>query len=210
MNAVPSLTTMLLFGLATFLLTISPGPGVLYVVARSLTQGRRAGFASMVGIEAGEVVWLAAVASGVAALLAASVSALTFLRFAGAAYLIFLGIQRWRQADAPITPEPARVGRVFAQGFVTQLLNPKVAVFFVAFLPQFLNPAQPIAPQVAVLGTIYVSIAIAVDASYVISAAALSRRFAQSAVARRRTGRIAAASYVALGLAAAATGVKRP
>ncbi|HEY0830043.1 MAG TPA: LysE family transporter, partial [Candidatus Dormibacteraeota bacterium] len=142
--------------------------------------------------------------------LAASVSALTFLRFAGAAYLIFLGIQRWRQADAPITPEPARVGRVFAQGFVTQLLNPKVAVFFVAFLPQFLNPAQPIAPQVAVLGTIYVSIAIAVDASYVISAAALSRRFAQSAVARRRTGRIAAASYVALGLAAAATGVKRP
>ncbi|HEY0829702.1 MAG TPA: LysE family transporter, partial [Candidatus Dormibacteraeota bacterium] len=67
MNAVPSLTTMLLFGLATFLLTISPGPGVLYVVARSLTQGRRAGFASMVGIEAGEVVWLAAVASGVAA-----------------------------------------------------------------------------------------------------------------------------------------------
>jgi threonine/homoserine/homoserine lactone efflux protein len=210
MSAVPGLTTMLLFGLATFLLTISPGPGVLYVVARSLSQGRRAGFASMVGIESGEVVWLAAAASGVAALLAASVSALTFLRFAGAAYLIFLGIQRWREADAPIRQEPARVGRVFAQGFVTQLLNPKVAVFFVAFLPQFLNPAQPIAPQVAVLGAIYVSIAIAVDASYVMSAAALSRRFAQSAVARRRTGRIAAVSYVALGVAAAATGVKKP
>jgi threonine/homoserine/homoserine lactone efflux protein len=210
MSAVPGLTTMLLFGLATFLLTISPGPGVLYVVARSLSQGRRAGFASMVGIESGEVVWLAAAASGVAALLAASVSALTILRFAGAAYLIFLGIQRWREADAPIRQEPARVGRVFAQGFVTQLLNPKVAVFFVAFLPQFLNPAQPIAPQVAVLGAIYVSIAIAVDASYVMSAAALSRRFAQSAVARRRTGRIAAVSYVALGVAAAATGVKKP
>jgi threonine/homoserine/homoserine lactone efflux protein len=210
MNPVPSLTTMLLFGLATFLLTISPGPGVLYVVARSLAQGRKAGFASMLGLESGEVVWLAAAASGVAALLAASVSALTFLRFAGAAYLIFLGIQRWREADASITPKPTRLGRVLAQGFVTQLLNPKVAVFFVAFLPQFLNPAQPIAPQVAVLGAIYVSIAIAVDASYVMSAAALSRRFAQSVLARRRTGRIAAASYVALGLAAAATGVKRP
>jgi threonine/homoserine/homoserine lactone efflux protein len=210
MNPVPSLTTMLLFGLATFLLTISPGPGVLYVVARSLAQGRRAGFASMVGIESGEVVWLVAAASGLAALLAASASALTFLRFAGAAYLIFLGIQRWREADAPTRPEPARVGRVFAQGFVTQLLNPKVAVLFVAFLPQFLNPAQPIAPQVAVLGAIYIGIAIAVDASYVMSAAALSTRFARSVVARRRTGRFAAASYVALGLAAAATGVKKP
>ena len=201
---------MLLFGLATFVLTISPGPGVLYVAARSLAQGRRAGFASMFGIESGEIVWIAAAATGVSALLGASVSALTVLRFAGAAYLIFLGIQRWRDVGAAITPEPARLRRVFAQGFVTQLLNPKVAVFFVAFLPQFLNPAQPVAPQVAVLGVIYVAIAIAVDASYVLSAAALSRRFIQSAAARRRTGRVAAASYVALGLAAAATGVKKP
>ena len=107
-------------------------------------------------------------------------------------------------------PQPAGLGRVFAQGFVTQILNPKVAVFFVAFLPQFLNPVHPIAPQVAVLGAVYIGIAIAVDASYVMSAAALSSRFIASAAARRRTGRIAAASYVALGLAAAATGVKKP
>jgi len=210
MNPVPSVATMLLFGLASFILTVSPGPGVLYVAARSLAQGRRAGFASMFGIESGEVVWIAAAATGIAAVLAASVSALTFLRFAGAAYLIFLGVQRWRDAGVSITPEPARLGRVFAQGFVTQLLNPKVAVFFVAFLPQFLNPAQPIGPQVGVLGAIYVGIAITVDASYVMSAAALSKRFAQSAAARRRTGRVAAAGYLALGLAAAATGVKKP
>ena len=206
----PGLTTLLLFGLATFILTISPGPGVLYVTARSLAQGRRAGFASMFGIEAGEVVWIAAAATGVAAVLSASVSALTFLRFAGAAYLIFLGIQRWREAGAADPPEPAGSGRIFAQGFVTQLLNPKVAVFFVAFLPQFLNPAQPLGPQVAVLGAVYIGIAIAVDASYVMGAAALSKRFVESAVARRRTGRIAAASYVALGLAAAATGLRKP
>jgi len=202
MIPMPGLTTILLFALATFILTVSPGPGVLYVTARSLAQGRRAGFASMFGIEAGEVVWIAAAATGVAAVLAASVSALTFLRFAGAAYLIFLGIQRWRDAGASDTPEAAGLGRIFAQGFVTQILNPKVAVFF--------NPAQAIGPQVAVLGAVYIGIAIAVDASYVMSAAALSRRFIESGAARRRTGRIAGASYVALGLAAAATGVKTP
>src|SRR5436853_7436363 len=98
----PSDPTLVLFALATFLLTISPGPGVLYVAARSLAQGRRAGFASMFGIEAAEVVWIVAAATGVAAVLSASVSALTFLRFAGAAYLILLGIQRWREAGAPV------------------------------------------------------------------------------------------------------------
>jgi len=210
MGPMPGPATIFFFALATFILTISPGPGVLYVAARSLAQGRRAGFASMFGIEAGEVVWIAAAATGVAAVLAASVSALTFLRFAGAAYLIFLGIQRWRDAGASDTPEAAGLGRIFAQGFVTQILNPKVAVFFVAFLPQFLNPAQPIGPQVAVLGAVYIGIAIVVDASYVLSAAALSRRFIESTAARRRTGRVAGASYIALGLAAAATGVKKP
>ncbi len=198
-SAVPGLTTVLLFGLATFILTISPGPGVVYVTARSLTQGRRAGFASMFGR-------IAAAATGVAAVLSASVSALTFLRFAGAAYLILLGVQRWRSAETAAAVERAPLGRVFAQGFVTQLLNPKVAVFFVAFLPQFLNPAQPIATQVVVLGAVYIAIAIAVDATYVMSAAALSRRFIASSVAQRRAGRIAAVSYMALGLAAAATG----
>ncbi len=206
----PDTTRVALFALATFLLTVSPGPGVLYVTARSLTQGRRAGFASMFGIEFGEVVWLAAAATGVAALLSASVAALTVLRFAGAAYLIYLGIQRWRQVGAVDAPPPAPVGRIFVQGVVTQLLNPKVAVFFVAFLPQFLDTAQPIAPQVAVLGVVYVAIAIAVDVTYVLSASAVSRRFMRSRVAQVRTGRVAAATYVALGVAAAATGVRRP
>jgi len=206
----PGATTVLLFALATFLLTVSPGPGVLYVTARSLAQGRRAGFASMFGIEFGEVVWIAAAATGVAALLSASVTALDAVRFAGAAYLVYLGIQRWRQAGAVTAPLPAPLGRIFLQGFVTQLLNPKVAVFFIAFLPQFLNTAQPIAPQVMVLGAVYIAIAIAVDATYVLAAAAVSRRFMRSPVAQVRTGRVAAATYVALGLAAAATGVRKP
>lgn len=202
--------TLLLFALATFILTVSPGPGVIYVTARAVAQGRRAGFVSMFAIEAGEVVWIAAAATGVAALLATSVSALTFLRFAGAAYLIYLGVERWRRAEDLASPPREELGRVFAQGFLTQLFNPKVAVFFVAFLPQFLNPAQPIAPQVALLGVIYIAIAVAVDATYVLGASALSRRIVQSRVAQRRTARAAAAGYFALGVAAAATGLRRP
>lgn len=205
----PAPTTLLLFALATFLLTVSPGPGVLYVVARSLSQGRTAGFASMFGIESGEVVWLAATATGLAALLATSVSALTFLRFAGAAYLIYLGVQRWRSAEVFAAPAPARIATIFAQGVITQILNPKVAVFFIAFLPQFLNPSQPIGPQVAVLGAVYVAVAVAVDVTYVLTASAVGHRFMNSRVAQRRTGRFAAVTYLALGVAAAASGTKK-
>src|SRR5256885_2966844 len=206
----PGPTTLLLFALATFLLTVTPGPGVLYVTARSVSQGRPAGFASMIGIESGEVVWLAAAATGVGALLSASTQALDVLRFAGAAYLIYLGVQRWREVDRPVTPAPARLGRVFVQGFATQLVNPKVAVFFVAFLPQLLNPTAPIAPQVAVLGAVYIAVAIVVDITYVLTTSALSARFMRSAKAQRRSGRIAAGTYVALGVAALASGIKRP
>ena len=202
-------TTVLLFALATFLLTVSPGPGVLYVVARTLSQGRKAGFASMFGIESGEVVWLAATATGLAALLAASVSALTFLRYAGAAYLIYLGVQRWRTAETFAAPAPARIPTIFAQGVITQILNPKVAVFFIAFLPQFLNPSLPIGSQVALLGVVYVAVAVMVDVTYVLTASAVARRFMNSRVAQRRTGRLAAVTYFALGVAAAATGTKR-
>ena len=188
----PAPTTLLLFALATFLLTVTPGPGVLYVTARSVSQGRRAGFASMFGIEAGEVAWIIAAATGVAAVLSASTQALDVLRFGGAGYLVYLGIQRWREVERPATPEPARLSRVFIQGVVTQLVNPKVAVFFVAFLPQFLNPSEPIAPQVAFLGAVYVAVAVAVDTSYVLAASAVSARFMRSATAQRRSGRIAA------------------
>ena len=205
----PSTTTLLLFALATLLLTASPGPGVLYVVARAISQGRKAGFASMFGIESGEVMWLAATATGLAALLAASVSALTFLRFAGAAYLIYLGVQRWRAAEAFVAPRPAKIRTIYAQGVITQILNPKVSVFFIAFLPQFLNPSQPIATQVAALGVVYVAVAIAVDVTYVLTASAVAARFLNSRVAQRRTGRFAAVTYFALGLAAAATGTKK-
>ena len=207
---IPAPATLALFAIATFLLTVSPGPGVLYVVARSVSQGRAAGFASMFGIESGEIVWIAAAATGVAALLATSEEALGVLRYVGAAYLIYLGVQRWREVGQPANPARASLPAIFGQGVVTQLVNPKVAIFFVAFLPQFLDPSRALAPQVAVLGLVYVAIAIAVDTCYVLTASAVARRLLRSAVAQRRTGRIAAITYVALGVAAAASGVRKP
>jgi threonine/homoserine/homoserine lactone efflux protein len=161
----------------------------------------------MFGIESGEIIWIAAAATGVAALLAASESALDVLRYAGAAYLIYLGVQRWREVDQPKTPARASLPAMFVQGLVTQLVNPKVAVFFVAFLPQFLDPSRPVASQVAALGLVYIAIAVAVDTCYVLAASAVSSRFMRSAAARRRSVRVAAVTYVALGVAAAASGV---
>jgi threonine/homoserine/homoserine lactone efflux protein len=204
-----TITTVALFALATLVLTATPGPGVFYVLARALAQGRRAGFASMFGIEFGEMIWMAATATGLAALLAASAAALTFLRFGGAAYLIYLSVQRWRHAEPVLAPRPASSRRIFAQGVVTQLLNPKVAVFFIAFLPQFLNPREPILSQVAVLGAAYIGVALLVDTTYVFTAAAVSRRLAASRVAQKRTARFAAATYFALGLASVVAG-ERP
>jgi threonine/homoserine/homoserine lactone efflux protein len=205
-SVMPSTITLVLFALATLLQTATPGPGVIYLSTRTLTQGRRAGFASMFGIESGEVVWIAAAATGVAALLVASPDALAVLRFAGAAYLIYLGVRRWRRTEPIGTPQPAPLGRLFAQGFLTQILNPKVTLFFVAFLPLFLDPRAAVLPQVAILGAVYIAVAIVVDTSYVLGLAALSRRFMSSRIAQKRAGRVAAGTYVALGLAAAVGG----
>lgn len=196
------------FALVVFVLTVTPGPGVLYVTARAASQGRRAGVVSMLGIESGEVVWLVAAATGIGALLAASPDAITFLRLAGAAYLIFLGIRRWRHAENVEVPGAAPLRRLYAQGVVTQILNPKVMVFFVAFLPQFLDPARPIAPQVALLGAVYIAIAVAVDTAYVIASSAVARRLMTSRAAQRRTTQASAATYVALGVATAISGAR--
>jgi threonine/homoserine/homoserine lactone efflux protein len=199
----PTIPTLLAFGLATFLLTVSPGPGVLYITARTVSQGRRAGFASMFGAESGEVVWMVAAATGLAAVLATSAATLTVLRFAGAAYLIGLGIYRWRKSGSLHLPRLASGGRTFIQGLLTQLVNPKVMIFFIAFFPQFLNESRPIAPQVLLLGVIYLAIALLVDFSYVMTASAVSRRFLSSPPLQKGSARASALTYVALGVAAA-------
>ena len=202
----PSAAFLAVFALATFVLTATPGPGVLYVVGRSVGGGRRSGLASMLGIETGEAVYIAGAALGITALLATSAIALSVLRYGGAAYLLLLGIRAWRQhgEEDETDREPAGRGHwgAYGRGLVVQLLNPKVAVFFLAYFPQFIRPAQPVAPQVLVLGAIYLTIAVVTDTCYVLLASWLADRLARTPGARRRRARISALTYFALAAAA--------
>ena len=207
----PTLSTILVFCGVSFLLVASPGPGVLYVVGRSIDQGRRAGVASMVGIELGEVVHVLAVALGLSALLATSAQALDVLRYGGALYLVVLGVRRWREGAGELErgAAPASPRRIVAEGFVVQLLNPKVAVFFLAFFPQFLNPDAAVLPQTLVLGALYVAVAACSDIAYVLFASAIAERVKRSTRARLRVARGSALMYIGLGALAALSG-ERP
>jgi len=204
----PGLATLLLFCGVSFAMVASPGPGVLYVVGRSIDQGRRAGIASMIGIESAEVVHVFAVALGLSALLATSAHALEVLRYAGAAYLIVLGVRRWREGAEEVEghADPATARRIMAQGFVVQLFNPKVAIFFLAYFPQFLDPHAPVLPQTLLLGALYVAIAACSDLAYVLASSLIAGRLKRSGRARRRVARASALTYVGLGVVAALSG----
>ena len=204
----PSLGLIALFAAATFVLTVTPGPGVLYVVGRSVGGGRRAGLASMLGIETGEAFYIAAAALGITALLATSAIALSVVRYAGAAYLLFLGIRAWRHPDADEQADdrPGRHWAASGRGLLVQLLNPKVAVFFVAYFPQFIRPGKPVAPQVLVLGCVYLAIAVLTDTGYVLLASWVANKLARTGRARRRRARVSAIIYFVLAAAALAIG----
>lgn len=136
---------LLLFVFSALLLNITPGPDTLYIVGRSSTQGFKAGAIAALGIGAGIMVHVAAAALGLSAILAASAEAFTLLKLAGAAYLVYVGISLMRFRGAPAStaaPERATLRTVFVQGFWTNVLNPKVALFFLAFLPQFVDPVE--------------------------------------------------------------------
>ena len=214
----PSPGLLAVFALATFVLTVTPGPGVLYVVGRSVGGGRRCGLASMLGIETGEAVYIAGAALGITALLATSAIALSVLRYGGAAYLVLLGIRAWREgrdeAAAPGGAEDgdgAEAGRrsnwgAYGRGLVVQLLNPKVAVFFLAYFPQFITPGRAVAPQVGLLGAVYLAIAVATDTCYVLAASWLAERLARTPRAYRRRARLSALIYFALAAGAVLIG----
>ena len=159
---------------ATLALNLTPGPDMLYVVARSAAEGRKAGIVSALGISAGTLVHTAVVALGLASILIAVPVAFTMVKFAGAAYLIFLGVRTLHSSGEPVAPvvEQARLRTIFIQGAITNILNPKVALFFLAFLPQFVDAQSgPVALQLVVLGLLFnvsgtlVNIAVAIMAS---------------------------------------------
>ena len=200
--------SLVVFLVASLVLAATPGPGVIYIVARTLAQGRRAGLASVGGVALGNLCNALVASLGLAALFAASSAAFTVVRLAGALYLVWLGVAALRPRPAPepgaLPPVPA-IARVFRDGFVVALLNPKTALFFAAFLPQFIDPAaSPLGPTLR-LGGCFVVIAASTDAIYVLVAGAAARAFTgctrASALARRAGGLV----LIGLGIAAACT-----
>ncbi len=165
----PSLETLLIFTTAALVLNISPGPSNFYVMARSLAQGPKAGLTAAAGLAAGSLVHVAAAALGLSAIFLYSPAAFTVLKLIGAAYLIYLGVRSLMArpqspADLAVAiPKPGR--RIFAESAAVEILNPKTALFFLAFLPQFVDvDAGPVAPQILLLGLIVTLTAIPCDA----------------------------------------------
>jgi threonine/homoserine/homoserine lactone efflux protein len=205
----PEPATLLLFAASATALILIPGPNLIYIVTRSVEGGRRVGFASMLGVEAAGLIHIAAAAAGLSALLASSVVGFEIVRWAGVAYLVYLGIRALgAPSSGPATVESAVSGhrRAFAEGMVVNLLNPKVAMFFLAFLPQFVDPDRGAAwTQVLVLGAVFMVIACVLDTLYVLAAGALGSRLRGSGGASRVAGGI----YLALAAFAAVTGGRR-
>ena len=191
------------FFIATLALNLAPGPDMTYVIARSLGQGRRAGLVSALGISAGCVVHIIAASAGVAVVLRAWPGAYAVIRLAGAAYLLYLGITMWRGAgrgESLRAITPATDGEIFRQGAITNILNPKVAMFFLAFLPQFIDPARgPAGLQTLALGLLFNLSGTLVNAA-VAWLAGSARTLLESRSRRAWFQRASAAILTALGL----------
>lgn len=201
------------FCAASLLLAVTPGPAVLYIVTRTLVQGRAAGLASVAGVALGNLGNALGAAIGLAALFAISSLAFTAVKVAGAAYLVWLGIQALRSA-APKAGGPAVAPAdrraLFRDGFLVALLNPKTALFFAAFLPQFMDPAGSAIGQSAVLGATFVAIAAVTDTAYVLFASAVAPRLARSARSAAAGRWLSASCFFGLGLFTAVTGQRAP
>jgi threonine/homoserine/homoserine lactone efflux protein len=206
----PSPTTLLLFVLAGAALVAIPGPNHVYIVTRSLSQGRAAGLASAFGVEAGTLVHIGAAAAGLSAIVASSALAFDVLRYLGAAYLVYLGVRTLLRRDALAFDGSAAavpLRRVFADGAMVNVLNPKVALFFLAFLPQFVDPGRgPVAVQVVGLGVILAVIGLASDIGYALAAGVLGSWLRARPGFLRWQRLVAGGIYLSLGAVAALTG----
>lgn len=173
----PDPGALAVFVVAAFVLLVIPGPAVLYIVSQSISRGRLAGIVSMLGIQVGGLVHVAAAAAGLSALLVRSAVAFNIVKYAGAAYLVFLGVRRIFGGDEAddVPGAGARseksLRRLFAQGVVVNVLNPKTALFFLSFLPQFVDvDAGSVALQIATLGLVFILLATLSDGMYALAA----------------------------------------
>ncbi len=205
----PPLSVFVTFAAASLILAITPGPGVLYIVTRSLAQGRRAGLASVGGVALGNLGNAIGASAGLAALFAVSSVAFTIVKYCGALYLIYLGILTLRSPRAvvhakSITSEPAR--RIFRDGFFVALLNPKTAVFFGAFLPQFMAAGAAPILQAVTLGALFVAIAAITDVLYALAAGTLSPILFHARGITLFSRYLAGCVYIGLGIGTAFAG----
>lgn len=203
----PDLTHLPVFLLASAILLLTPGPAVLYIIARSVDQGRRAGFVSVCSIEVGNFMHVIAATFGLSALLLSSALAFSIVKYLGAAYLIYLGLRKLfthEAIQAPSNHQPQSLRRIFSQGVVVAALNPKTALFFVAFLPQFVDPSQgAIAGQMLVLGCIFILLAVISDSIYALVAGTVGQRLKGSRSAVRAERYVVGSVYIGLGVTAA-------
>ena len=210
---IPAPHTLALFAAAALLLAVVPGPSVLYVVAQSVDGGRLAGVVSALGVAGGALVHVAAAAAGLSSLLVSSAFAFEVVKYVGATYLVFLGLRRLLTradaAGAAVAPARSRA-RLFRQGAVVNALNPKTAVFFFAFLPQFVDPGAGAVPvQIALLGGVFVAVAFASDSAYALAAGTAGRWLRESSGYVRVQRWVSGSLFVGLGVATALAGSKR-
>jgi threonine/homoserine/homoserine lactone efflux protein len=207
---VPAPSTLLLVALASLVLILIPGPNVVYIATRSLSYGRRAGLASMFGIESGILVHLTAATVGLSALIRSSTIAFDVVKYLGVVYLLFLGIRslvRGHPLELTAEQGSGSVRRTYAEGVLISVLNPKVALFFVAFLPQFVDPSRGSdSLQIFVLGLIFVAIASICDLGWAMAAGTLGRWLRERPRFAQRQHYLMGGVYLALGAVAALTG----
>jgi threonine/homoserine/homoserine lactone efflux protein len=201
----PSASAFGLFCVASVALAVVPGPAVTYIVMHSVDKGRRAGLASAAGVASGGLVHVAAATVGLSALVASSATAFTAVKLVGAAYLVVVGLRRLAGADdsEQVQAPPAALARLYRQGVIVNVLNPKTALFFLAFLPQFVDPDASVPPQVALLGLVFATIAFAADCTYALLADLLAGRLRRSGRSARFRRYASGLVFLALGLTAA-------
>jgi threonine/homoserine/homoserine lactone efflux protein len=205
--------TLIAFSAAALVLLLIPGPAVLYIVSQSVEHGRRAGLTATLGVHTGTMVHLTAAALGLSAILVSSSLAFTTVKLLGAAYLIYLGLRALLGADDPETAPAARevrLGRIFRQGVLVNVTNPKTALFFFAFLPQFLDRGAGRLPlQIALLGLVFTCIGLVTDSSWALASGLAAGWIKGNARFTRIQRRVSGCVFIGLGLVTAFAGSER-
>src|SRR5579859_5297270 len=209
----PTASSLLLFIGSALVLLVIPGPAVFYITSRSIGHGRAAGLISALGIQVGTLVHVAAAAVGLSALLMSSAAAFAAVKYLGAAYLIYLGVQKLRRAESlELSGEADQINlsRIFAQGVVVNVLNPKTALFFFAFLPQFVNPSRGHVPaQILFLGILFSFLGVTSDCLWALVAGSAAHLLKRNPRWTRTQRYVSGGMLISLGLAAAFAGSNR-